>query len=481
MNKYLIALTLLCAYTFVSAQKIIIGQYVIGDSAASYIKFDPLAPKADYLCFKNTNKNLPLLINVENNTKDSTFYDQYGNNYDFSTCTSNTSNNPTNYTLSFFLNYGFNAYALGADSTSLNGLSIFSVNLEKKKRKKLGESPVLSFGGMYINNHELYIIGFDANFYKIDTSDTKKKQIISQLPIDLQGLPTTDPIIIEDCDSSKMILLESFSNSNTVYKAWICSNLDDLPYQFTETNIVTNAAKGIYDIEYAFPTLNRLSCIDLDRNNSTTAATAATRKDYNTVMCGKQSVVCDSDIKLKTRPGFADSLRVWLTDDPDGVAEKITLTGALPAGVTLKSTPKSMMFYFPAVTGEPKIEALIKQIVYENTATKPSYGTRKVHFYLYASRLVSDPAIAHIEIRKPDSTSTTQSACTGQSIVVQGMAYSKDTLLQFVLPNRFGCDSLHKVALSFKPKLQGTNKQTICNNTSYLFGNQTLTTSGVYT
>ena len=461
---------LFCWGNNIYAQKFILG----GSNVFDYhrILLDPKTYNYTKLCDIKPLFTNDALINDD----DSLFYDGNCHEFDFGSCTfkKDTIFRHSN----FVYNFSYNFFSSSA-FPPIN--SIYSRNLRTKQEKYLGKLPYAPIvAALYMYNHELYTRNVANLLHKIDTVNMANSIALAKLPIELSANSLLGPLIIEDCDSSQMLFLRygQYDSLYTEYDFFLCDNMDIVPYSFKQ--VLTKQLPDV-SVDYFTPTLNRLSCIDLDRNNSTTAQTTATRKDYKTVMCGKQSVVCDDDIKLKTRPGFADSLRVWLSDNPDGAAEKIMLTGTLPTGVTLKSTPKSMTFYFPAVMGEPKIEQLIKQIRYENTSVLPTYGTRKVNFYLYASRLVSDPAVAYIEVRKPDSTSAAQQGCAGQNIVVQGNAYSKDTVLNLVSPNRFGCDSLHKVTLAFKAILQGSNKQTICNNTSYSFGNQILTTSGIYT
>ena len=86
-----------------------------------------------------------------------------------------------------------------------------------------------------------------------------------------------------------------------------------------------------------------ISCLDLDKNNSTTNRP----KDYRATLCTSGSLsICDSDIKVKTRPGFADSMRVWISSGIKDIgSEQLTLVGALPAGVSQKTKNGEWWFY----------------------------------------------------------------------------------------------------------------------------------------
>ena len=168
-----------------------------------------------------------------------------------------------------------------------------------------------------------------------------------------------------------------------------------------------------------------LSCLDLDKNNSTTNQP----KDYRATLCSSGSVsICDSDIKVKTRPGFADSMRVWISSGIKDIGnEQLTLIGALPAGVTQKTKNGEWWFYFPKDYAEASIENLIKQIRYTNSKATPTLGERQITFYLYTAKVVSDPAVAHIFISKPQQTKQDYSACTGKTLVINGINIKKDT------------------------------------------------------
>ncbi len=452
--KYYYTIFLFFVLTNLSAQDIIFL-----DNPRQFKKFDTKSYKINKIC-DTTHLNINSVVC----TADSTFIDSKFQVYDLDKCKFKQQIQDDQVYFIAWLNDKI--YYIKRPTGDAQYL--YKSDLKTKSETLIDSIfPPLITNSIFVHEHELYFTTYLDEVYKMDTLVYKNSKKIGSFPKPFKSYIKSSSTLVENCDSSRLYFynyglkgMYSFDfENNKITK--VCDIIDTTFYSF----------------ETPTPTLNRLSCIDLDRNNSTTVMP----KDYKTVMCGKESVVCDNDIKLKTRPGFADSLRVWLTDDLDGAAEKIMLTGTLPIGMKLKSTPKSMTFYFPAVTGEAKIEQLIKQIRYENTSNKATYGTRKVHFYLYASRLVSDPAIAHIEIRKPDSTSTTQQTCAGQNVVIQGISYSKDTILSWILPNSFGCDSLYKLTLTFKAKLQGNYNKTICDNTSYLFDNQTLTKSGVYT
>ena len=221
-----------------------------------------------------------------------------------------------------------------------------------------------------------------------------------------------------------------------------------------------------------------LSCLDLDKNNSTTNQP----KDYRATLCSSGSLsICDSDIKVKTRPGFADSMRVWISSGIKDLGnEQLTLVGALPAGVTQKTKNGEWWFYFPKDYAEANIENLIKQIRYTNSKATPTLGERQITFYLYTAKVVSDPAVAHIFISKPQTSKQDYSACTGKTLTINGINIKKDTAFCTALKGKEGCDSTHCVTVTFSAKQIGTAKQNVCFGETYIFKGVTYSKSGIY-
>ena len=236
------------------------------------------------------------------------------------------------------------------------------------------------------------------------------------------------------------IMQDDNCNDNDILLSSI-GGLGVFKIDFTNKDLIQVCPTSLTDDGIASPH-PYLSCLDLDKNNSTTNLS----KDYQNSLCtGSSSVsICDSDIKVKTRPGFADSMRVWISSGIKDIGnEQLTLVGALPTGVSQKTKNGEWWFYFPKDYAEANIENLIKQIRYTNSKATPTLGERQITFYLYTAKVVSDPAVAHIFISKPQTSKQGYSACTGKMLTINGINIKKDTAFCTALKGKEGCDMIY--------------------------------------
>ena len=298
---------------------------------------------------------------------------------------------------------------------------------------------------------------------EIDTQ-TDTYQYLFTLPTQYLGYDFISIMQDDNCDENN-ILLNSLIGLGVFKIDFINKDL----IQVCTTSLTDNGIASPHPY---------LSCLDLDKNNSTTNQP----KDYRATLCSSGSVsICDSDIKVKTRPGFADSMRVWISSGIKDIGnEQLTLVGALPAGVMQKTKNGEWWFYFPKDYAEANIENLIKQIRYTNSKATPTLGERQITFYLYTAKVVSDPAVAHIFISKPQQTKQDYSACTGKTLVINGINIKKDTAFCTALKGKEGCDSTHCVTVTFSAKQSGSAKQNVCFGNAYTFKGVTYSKSGIY-
>ena len=348
---------------------------------------------------------------------------------------------------------------------------LYKINLKTRQRYFVGKLPFANPNFYATNqallfyNHEL-IVFTNSEVTQIDTINPINSKILFDLPLPLATFNTN---VIEECDTSRIISFtqwEGIVELDWNKKKFI--KISDYDYK-----------KGYYFATVEAPP-QYLSCLDLDKNNSTTNRP----KDYHNSLCtgGSGSVsICDSDIKVKTRPGFADSMRVWISSGIKDIgSEQLTLVGALPAGVSQKTKNGEWWFYFPKDYAEANIENLIKQIRYTNSKATPTLGERQITFYLYTAKVVSDPAVAHIFISKPQTSKQDYSACTGKILTINGINIKKDTSFCTALKGKEGCDSTHCVTVTFSAKQSGTAKQNVCFGETYIFKGITYSKSGVY-
>ena len=89
----------------------------------------------------------------------------------------------------------------------------------------------------------------------------------------------------------------------------------------------------------------------------------------------------------------------------------------------------------------------------------------------------------HLTVSPPDTFSTTQRICSGDSIqLVDGDAtyYSRDIVFTRVITNGYGCRCIGTYELTVIKPDTTTLTDTICSDSEYQFGDTTLTTSGTY-
>ena len=334
-------------------------------------------------------------------------------------------------------NYQLNEYKLATKSSNVIFIFPDSINYVNTTRYK----------------GKLLMVDFVNHVMLIDPDNPSSFQILFTLPDQFLGR-VFSIAYIEVCESSDIFLFPQLTSE--VYKL---DFINKTLIKVCDSDFTGNTA-----VASPHP---YLSCLDLDKNNSTTNQP----KDYRATLCASGSMsICDSDIKVKTRPGFADSMRVWISSGIKDIGnEQLTLVGALPAGVSQKTKNGEWWFYFPKDYAEANIENLIKQIRYTNSKATPTLGERQITFYLYTAKVVSDPAVAHIFISKPQQTKQDYSACTGKTLTINGINIKKDTAFCTALKGKEGCDSTHCVTVTFSAKQSGTAKQNVCFGETYIF------------
>jgi len=78
------------------------------------------------------------------------------------------------------------------------------------------------------------------------------------------------------------------------------------------------------------------------------------------------------------------------------------------------------------------------------------------------------------------STQSTIQLCTGESITLNGQAFTSDTTVCTTYSAFSGCDSTHCTTVVFTPLVQSTISASICQGSSFPFNGQLLTMSGTY-
>ena len=143
---------------------------------------------------------------------------------------------------------------------------------------------------------KLLMIDFVNRVMLIDPDNPSSFQVLFTLSDQFSGR-VFSLAYIEDCENSDVFLFPQIAPE--VFKLDFINK--------TLIKVCDNDFTGNTAVASPHP---YLSCLDLDKNNSTTNQP----KDYRATLCTNGSVsICDSDIKVKTRPGFADSMRVWIS------------------------------------------------------------------------------------------------------------------------------------------------------------------------
>ena len=116
-----------------------------------------------------------------------------------------------------------------------------------------------------------------------------------------------------------------------------------------------------------------------------------------------------------------------------------------------------------------------------NTGTTPITETYTVTTTL-ASNPNSCPTQDSVVVTILPNTSSTVDAsiCTGASYTIGGQSFSTAGTHQAVVNGVNGCDSTITLNLSLIPNIQTDLTESICQGSSYAFGNQTLTNAGEY-
>lgn len=100
----------------------------------------------------------------------------------------------------------------------------------------------------------------------------------------------------------------------------------------------------------------------------------------------------------------------------------------------------------------------------------------------YATALGCDSiATLFLSVDPALSSSSTQTICDGSSYVFGSQTLSTSGTYIENLTTASGCDSLATLYLTVSPTLTGSGSQTICEGASYVFGSQTLNVAGTYT
>jgi hypothetical protein len=307
-------------------------------------------------------------------------------------------------------------------------------------------------------NGKLLIIDVLSHIIELNPDNPSSFSILFQLPPKYIGYDF-NIANLTNCDADEMILCPRFSPE--IFKL-------DMNTQVV-SQICTQNPIGVISIASPHP---YLSCLDLDRNNSTISLP----KDFRTSLCQSGTVgICDADVAIKTRPGSADSLHIWLDKGLQDIGnESITLLGALPTGVTMKKSGNDFWFYFPKDFPETSIENLIKQLRYTNSKPSPSLGEREIKMYLYTAKIVSDPAVAHIVISKSKTTNQNITTCIGNTLNINGLNIKKDTTFCLNLKGKEGCDSTHCLSVKFSKQAKGNENKQFCFGSNYIYKGVTI-------
>ena len=86
-----------------------------------------------------------------------------------------------------------------------------------------------------------------------------------------------------------------------------------------------------------------------------------------------------------------------------------------------------------------------------------------------------------LTVRPPNGSMINASICQGQTYTFGSSTYSTGGTYTNVLTDANGCDSTVTLNLTVNPALTGSMAATICSGQDYIFGTQTLSTSGTYT
>ena len=345
---------------------------------------------------------------------------------------------------------------------------IAKIVLPDKARIDIGQCPTAQLEALWYVNRKLMGISVILNeVVEVNTQDASKSKVLFKIPSTYIGAYFSASFVIETCDTTNVYLID-YANGNAFYI------LD-----FVNKDLVkvcnSNQSPAAPAAAYIQPPL---SCLDLDRNNST----IKTEKDYKINLCASGTVpICDQDIAIKTRPGYADSLHIWLDKGVQDIGnEVITYIAKLPLGVIKKQTGNDIWFYFPKDFAEDSISSIIKNMRYTNTKPTPTLGIREVKMYLYTGKIVSDPAIAFIHVGKSKQMQQNITTCKGKILTINGLTISKDTAFCEKLIGLEGCDSTYCITVKFADKVEGNLAIVTCNGASYDFYGQNLTQSGDY-
>jgi PKD repeat protein len=92
-----------------------------------------------------------------------------------------------------------------------------------------------------------------------------------------------------------------------------------------------------------------------------------------------------------------------------------------------------------------------------------------------------DSIVISIVNLKPASRNTLRyTICQGSTVTVGGQRFDQTGVHTVKIPNDVGCDSIITLYLQVNPTKRDTIRQSICQGSSYLFGNRLLTESGTY-
>lgn len=273
------------------------------------------------------------------------------------------------------------------------------------------------------------------------------------------------------------------------------------PGQSTVINGQTVSTAGTYN-----DTIPGTGCDTLRTYNVTTQT--YNQKTQAVALCSGQSIVingqtittngtyldtvsspttCDTIITYNVTFAnyITDSRSVQLCPGQSTVINGQTITTAGTYNDTLQASVGCDTVRTYTVTTSPFITKLEFYSLCQGqsiTVRGNTYSTAGSYLDTVASATTCDTVFTYsITVNSFIPSSVTLTACQGQSITVNGTAYTSNTQFNDTISGGASCDTIRTYQLTFFPVYNNTNNVTICQGQTYFAGGAQQSTSGTYT
>jgi gliding motility-associated-like protein len=243
-------------------------------------------------------------------------------------------------------------------------------------------------GDLTMYNGKLYMVAIGNKLVEVNLQNPSLSQVIWEFTPDVLPIHGLATFKVE-CDSSVTYAIGKAADYSTLYR---------IDYENQTLIEICDVPDKVILGAASYSECAPAPCdiiLDLDADNSSGGVLNDFVAD---ISCVPPIAIVDIDVNISSEPGKLDSITIELSGILDNGFEYLTLTNTPNLNITGDGTTRITLINANGSANLSDFEMALSNVLYQNDAALPTYGTRDALFIAYSTVYESEPTIAWITL-----------------------------------------------------------------------------------